>query len=193
MIEHDGKKQIISAASDWCASYDPKTGKELWRVKYPKAGWSLITRPVYSHGLVFISSGYVNQHLLAIKPEGTGEIAWSTNKFAPNTPTPLIVGDELYMVSDGGIMSCLDAKTGTSHWTGRVKGGAFSSSPILANGKIYLTSETGVGSVINPNKKELEVVGESEMKEKTFATILPANGALYLRTETALFKFEEKK
>ena len=193
LIEHEGKKQIVSAASNWCAAYDPKTGKELWRVKYPKAGWSLITRPVYSHGLVFISSGYVNQHLLAIKPEGTGEIAWSTNKFAPNTPTPLIVGDELYMVSDGGIMSCLDAKTGTSHWTGRLKGGAFSSSPILANGKIYVTSETGVGSVIKPNKKELEVVGESEMKEKTFATILPANGALYLRTETALFKFEEKK
>ncbi len=197
LIEHAGKKQIISAASDWCAAYDPKTGAEIWRVKYPKPGWSLITRPVYSHGLVFISSGYINQHLLSIKPEGTGDItaniAWMTNKFAPNTPTPLIVGDELYTISDQATMSCLDAKTGKLHWSSRIKGNAYSSSPILANGKIYATSETGVGLVINPGTKELDVVAESDMKEKTFATILPADGALYLRTETTLFKFKAKK
>jgi len=199
LIEHDGQKQIVSAASDWCAAYEPKTGKEIWRVKYPKPGWSLITRPVYSHGLVFISTGYINQHLIAIKPDGTGDIteshiAWQTNKFAPNTPTPLIVGDELYMISDQGMMSCLDAKTGTVHWATRIKGGAFSSSPILANKKIYITSETGFGQVIVPNKKELEVVAgsESEMKEKTFATIVPSAGALYLRTETTLYKFTSK-
>ena len=197
LIEHGGKKMIVSAASDWCAGYDPKTGKEIWRVKYPKSGWSLITRPVYAHGLVFISSGYVNQHLLAIKPEGTGDITdkivWSTSKFATNTPTPLIIGDELYMLADQGMLSCLDAKTGALHWASRIKGGAYSSSPILVNGKIYITSETGVGLVIQPNKKELEVLAENDMKEKTFATFLPDKGALYLRTESTLFKFEEKK
>ena len=197
LIEHEGKKQIISAASNWCAAYDPESGKEIWRVKYPQPGWSLITRPVYSHGLVFISTGYTNQHLLAIKPEGTGDItkniAWMTNKHAPNAPTPLIVGDELYLVSDKGRMSCLDAKTGTLHWDSELKGGAFSSSPILANGTIYITSETGFGQVIRPSKKDLDVIAESDMKEKTFATIVPANGALYLRTESALYKFAEKK
>ena len=197
LIEHEGKKQIISAASNWCAAYDPESGKEIWRVKYPQPGWSLITRPVYSHGLVFISTGYTNQHLLAIKPEGTGDItkniAWMTNKHAPNAPTPLIVGDELYLVSDKGRMSCLDAKTGTLHWDSQLKGGAFSSSPILANGTIYITSETGFGQVIRPSKKDLDVIAESDMKEKTFATIVPANGSLYLRTESALYKFAEKK
>jgi outer membrane protein assembly factor BamB len=197
LIEHKGVKMIVSPASDYCAAYDPKTGKEIWRVKYPKPGWSLICRPVYSNGLVFVATGYVNQHMIAIDPSGTGDltdkVAWKTSKFAPNTPTPLAVGDELYMLSDQGTLSCLDAKTGTVHWSERIKGGAFSSSPILADGLIYITSESGVGQVVKANKAKLEVVSESDMKEKTFASFVPSGGALYLRTETALFKFESKK
>jgi len=198
LIEHNGKQMIISPASDICAAYDPKTGEEIWRVKYPVAGWSLICRPVYGHGLLFFSTGYVTQHLMAVKPEGTGDItaknvAWVSKKFAPNTPSPLLVGDELYTISDGGTMSCYDAKTGKVHWAERVKGGAFSSSPILADGKIFVTSETGHGSVIEPNTKELKVLSESDLNEKTFATILPAGGSLFIRTETQLYRFDEKK
>ena len=197
LIEHKGVKMIVSPASDFCAAYDPKTGKEIWRVKYPRPGWSLICRPIYSSGLVFVATGYVNQHLIAIDPSGTGDltekVVWKTSKFAPNTPTPLTVGDELYMLSDQGALSCLDAKTGTVHWSERIKGGAFSSSPIFADGHIYITSETGYGQVVKANKAKLEVVSESDMKEKTYATMAPVDGALYLRTETALFKFEAKK
>ncbi len=198
LIEHNGTRQVISAASDFVASYDPKSGKELWRVDYPKPGWSVITRPVYGHGLVFISSGYVNQHLLAIDPSGQGNttktnIKWMYKKHAPNTPTPLLVGEELYSVSDSGTLVCFDAKTGKVYWEERVKGGAYSSSPTLMNGLIYMTSENGTGLVIEPSKEELKVLHESSMKEKTFATFLPHDGALYLRTESALFKFEDKK
>ncbi len=197
LVEHDGKKLIVSAASDFVAGYDPKTGKEIWRAKYPGPGYSVIGRPLYSHGLVIFTTGYDSPRMLAVKPSGTGDItaniAWSTTKGAPNTPTPVVAGDELYLVSDSGMMSCLDAQTGQLHWSSRLKGGAFSASPILVNGKIYVVSETGFGMVINPNKKELEVLGESDMKEKTFATPTPAAGALYLRTESALYKFAEKK
>lgn len=196
LIEHDGRKQIISAASDFVAGYDPG-GMELWRASYPKPGWSLITRPVYGHGLVFISTGYVNQHLIALKPEGTGDITkkivWQMAKNAPNTPTPLLVGGELYVLSDNGILSCVDAKTGKVHWFERLKGKGFSSSPILANGKVYATSEDGIGTVCEANKVEYKEIATSDMKEKTFATFLPDAGALYLRTETKLFKFAEKK
>ncbi len=197
LIEHDGKKQIVSAASDFVAGYDPKTGKELWRATYPKPGWSLITRPVYGHGLVFLSTGYTNQHLIAVKPEGTGDITknvvWSMAKNAPNTPTPLLVGDELYVIADNGFASCVDAKTGKLHWNQRLKGRGFSSSPILAGGKVYVTSEDGVGTVFEATKTEYKEVSTNAMKEKTFATPLPAAGALYLRTESALFQFTEKK
>ena len=197
LIDHAGKKQIVSAASDFVAGYDPKTGKELWRATYPKPGWSLITRPVYGHGLVFISTGYTSQHLIALKPEGTGDItqnvAWKTAKNAPNTPTPLLVGDELYVVADNGFASCLDAKTGTVRWSQRLKGRAFSSSPILVNGTVFVTSEDGVGTVFEATPTGYKEVATNDMKEKTFATPLPAAGKLYLRTETTLFQFTEKK
>lgn len=197
LIEHEKTRMIVSAASDFVAGYDPTSGKELWRASYPKPGWSLITRPVYGHGLVFISTGYVNQHLIAVKPEGTGDltknVVWKMAKNAPNTPTPLLVGDELYVLSDQGMLSCVDAKTGKVHWDQRLKGKGFSASPILANGNVYVTSEDGVGTVFAASKAEYKEVGASDMKEKTFATPLPAAGALYLRTETKLFKFVEKK
>jgi outer membrane protein assembly factor BamB len=198
LIEHDGKQLIISPASDICAAYDPKTGAEVWRLKYPISGWSLICRPVYAHGLIYFSTGYMTQQMLAVKPDGTGDItakniAWTGKKFAPNTPTPLIVGDELYTISDSGTMSCYDAKTGEVHWAERIKGGAFSSSPILADGKIFITSETGHGLVIEPSTKELKVLAESDLEEKTFATIVPANGSLFIRTESQLYRFDEKK
>ena len=198
LIEHDGKRQIISPASDFVAGYDPANGKELWRANYPKPGWSVICRPVYSHGLVVISSGYINQHLVAIDPSGSGDVTgshikWTYRKHAPNTPTPLIVGDELYSVSDSGVMVCLDVKTGKVYWEERLKGDGHSSSPILVNKNIYVTSENGTGLVIEPSKTELKILHENTMKEKTFATIVPADGALYLRTESAIFKFAEKK
>lgn len=198
LIEHNGKKLIVSPASDFVAAYDPKDGKEVWRANYPKAGWSLICRPVYAGGLVVISTGYMTQHLIAVDPGGSGDVTdshvkWTYKKHAPNTPTPLAVGDELYSVSDAGVMSCLDAKTGKVHWEEKLKGRGFSSSPVLINGKIYVTSEDGVGSVVTPNKKELDVEDGGEMREKTFATFVPADGALYLRTETKLYKFTVKK
>jgi outer membrane protein assembly factor BamB len=199
LIEHKGKRLIISPASDFVAAYDPKTGAEVWRVNYPKPGWSCVCRPVYGHGLVFVATGFTDQHLLAIDPDGAGDIT-STNvkwqypkKFAPNTPTPLLLGDELYSISDSGTMICLDAKTGKVNWEERLKGGGYSASPVLLNGKIYATSESGIGLVVEPNAKELKVLAENDLKEKTFATFVPSEGAIFVRTETKLYKFAEKK
>jgi len=197
LIEHKGKKLIVSPASDIVAAYDPETGKEVWRVRYPVPGWSVIPRPVYVDGLVVVCTGYVNQHVIAIDPEGTGDISktnikWMYKKFAPNTPTPLVVGHDLYTISDQGTMSCLEAKTGEVRWSERLRGRAYSASPILADGKIYVTSEDGIGLVIAADPQKLDVVAENAMKEKTFATFVPAAGALYLRTESTLYKFEQK-
>jgi len=197
VIDVDGKKQIISPASDFVAAYSPD-GKELWRANYPKPGWSVICQPVYANGVVVISSGYVNQHLVAIDPTGSGDVTathikWTYRKNAPNTPTPLVVGNELYSISDSGVMVCLEMKTGKVYWEERLKGGGYSSSPVLVNGKIHCTSENGTGTVIEPSKTELKIIQENSMKERTFATIVPDDGALYIRTESQLFKFREKK
>ena len=117
-------------------------------------------------------------------------IDWRVAKGAPLTPSPLLVGDELYAVSDHGIASCLDARTGKLHWLERV-GGNFSASPFYADGKIYLQSEEGVTTVIRASKK-FERLGQSDLKERTFASYAAADGAIYLRTEKQLYRIQTK-
>lgn len=197
VIELNKRKVVISPAADQVVAYAVADGKEVWRVNYPTVGYSCICRPVLAGGLLVISTGYDVPQLLAIDPNGTGDVTkthikWTHPKHAPNTPTAVAVGDELYTVSDAGMMSCLDSKTGKAHWEEKLKGKGFSSSLVLVNGKIYVTSEDGKGSVVTPSTQALEVEDAGDLKEKTFATPLPADGALYLRTETKLYKFAAK-
>jgi outer membrane protein assembly factor BamB len=179
-------KQVVSEGSDLIAGYDPATGKELWRFAF--TGYSVIPKPVVGHGLLFFSTGYDRPALRAIKVgTGTPEEAWTLSKGAPHTPSPLLVGTEIYVVSDKGILTCVDAKTGEVVWEERVKGN-YSASPIYADGKIYLTSEEGKGTVVQAGRK-FDLVSESDLKEKTFASFAAVDGALYVRTESQLYKF----
>lgn len=196
IIDVGGKKQLVSPGSDNVAAYDPENGTELWRVKYPAAGWSLISRPVVAAGLVIIQTGYINQHILAIDPSGTGDVTathvkWKNKKQAPNTPTPLAVGDELYVLADSGFFTCFDAKTGEMHYSERLAGRGYSASPLLINGQIFVTSEEGVGQVLATGKAFKELA-RSDMKERTFATFVPNEGALFVRTESAVYRFGKK-
>lgn len=188
------QKQIVSPGPGAVCAYDPSTGKELWRVKYGQ-GYSVVPRPVFGHGLVFVSSGYDTPTLLAIRPDGTGDVtkthvAWQTNKHAPLTPSVLVVGDELYMVNDQGIGSCLDAKTGKVHWQERI-GDAQSASPLAADGKIYFLGEDGTGVVIKAST-EFKVIARNPVGERTLASYAAADGALFLRTDKHLFRIQEK-
>lgn len=191
VIAVDGKEQIVAPASGMAAGYDPADGKELWRVKY--AGFSLIQRPVFAHGLVYLQTGYVRGTLLAVKPDGKGDVtashvAWKATKGVPNTPSYQVAGDEIYMVSDGGVLTCMDAKTGKEHYTERLPG-QFSASPLFSDGKIYLTTETGTGLIVKAGTT-FEQLYKTEMGEKTFASFVPGDGAMYVRTETKLYKFK---
>lgn len=193
LIEHNGQRQIISPASDLVVACDPVDGKEIWRASYD--GYSVIPRPVFGHGMIFLSSGYNTPSVHAIRVDGEGDvtktnIAWSNNKGAPHTPSMLVVGTELYMISDNGIASCLDAKTGKSHWSERV-GGGFSASPFYADGKVYLQSEQGLTTVLRAGTT-FEQLARSDMKEKTFASYAVADGAIYLRSETKLYRIQSK-
>src|SRR5262249_10226845 len=139
VIEVKGQKQVISPGSEQVNALDPKTGKILWTVKTD--GYSVIPRPVYGHGLVFVGTGYDSPTLIAIRPDGSGDVtkthvAWRMKRGAPHTPSPLLVGDELYIVSDNGTATCLEAKTGEVVWSERLAG-PHSASPLFAGGKIY--------------------------------------------------------
>ena len=109
---------------------------------------------------------------------------------APHTPSPLLVGDELYVVSDGGIATCLDAKSGQVHWAERVPGN-YSASPIFADGKIWLQNETGIGTVLKPGKI-FEKLAENNLGEKTLASYAVTDGAFFIRTEKHLYRIGAK-
>lgn len=190
-IELDGTTQIISPTSGFVAGYDPKDGREIWRARYPE-GFSIITRPVFAHGLLFISSSYMKPVLYAVKPAGAkGDVTdthlvWKHEKGAPNTPSPLVVGDELYFVSDSGIASCLDARTGKLHWSERL-GGGFSASPILAEGRLYFQNEEGVGYVLKAGKT-FELLAKNDLAERTLASPAVTDDTLFLRSKSHLWR-----
>jgi outer membrane protein assembly factor BamB len=193
LIDANGRRQVISAGSNSVSAYDPRTGDEIWRVRYE--GYSVIPRPVYGHGLLFIVTGYDRSSLIAVRPDGKGDVtdthvAWRMTRNAPHTPSPLLVGDELYVVSDAGIATCLDAKTGRIHWTERL-GGAFSASPIDADGQVYFQNETGVGIVVKAGRK-YELLARNDLDERTLASCAAADGALFIRTEKHLFRIGKR-
>jgi outer membrane protein assembly factor BamB len=192
VISVGGKAQIVSPASDVVTAHDPATGKEIWRAHY--RGYSVIPRPVYGHGMVYLSTGYDTPELLAIRADGKGDVTkthveWRLRKGAPNTPSPLLVGDELYLVSDHGVASCVGAKTGKVHWSQRLGGRGYSASPIHAAGHVYFLSEDGVGTVVKAGKK-YELVARNDLKERTLASYAVAGDSLFLRTETRLYRIK---
>ncbi len=188
----NGKEQIVSPASDWIYGYDEQ-GRELWRVKYGLLGFSLTPRPVVGHGMIFMSTGFMKAQILALKYQGLDkpEIAWRYEKGAPTMPSPLLVGDELYFLTDaGGLLTCVDAKTGKEHYRERL-GGNYSSSPTFADGKIYIHNREGLTTVLKPGTK-FEVLEKNQLPGKIFASLAVADRALFLRTDTALYRLEEK-
>lgn len=143
-VKLDGTAQIVSPGSGIVAAYDLKDGRELWRVGYGE-GYSVVPRPVYAHDLLFVSSSFDKPVLKANRPAGAKgdatatNVAWEWGKGVPHTASMVVVGDELYFVSDAGIASCADARTGDIHWSERL-GGNFSASP--SSPKAASTSKT---------------------------------------------------
>lgn len=193
-IQVQGKDQLVSPGAHRAVAYEPLTGKEIWSVRYGE-GFSNVPRPVYGHGLVFICSGFDQAVLLAVRPDGQGDVteshvAWSLKRAVPLTPSPLLVGDELYLVSDIGIATCLDAKTGKAHWQQRL-GGNHSASPILADGRIYFLSEEGESVVIEPGK-EFKKLATNHLDGQTLASMAVSGKAIYVRSASHLYRLQQQ-
>jgi outer membrane protein assembly factor BamB len=186
--------QIVSVGAYRAAAYAPATGKELWRVSYGD-GFSNVPRPVYGHGLVYIATGFQQPTVMAVRPDGSGDVtrthvAWTLKRGAPFTPSPLIVGDELYIVNDLGILSCLDARSGTILWQQRL-GGNYSASPVFADGRIYFQSEEGFTTVIAPGK-EFRRLALNRLEGTTLASMAVSNGAIFIRSDSHLYRIENR-
>jgi outer membrane protein assembly factor BamB len=190
VFQVDGRWQVMAPGPNHFAAYDLADGKELWRIRAD--GWSVVPQPLIYRDLVIYNHDYDNPELIAARLGGSGDVTdshvvWRLKRGAPSTPTPLLIGDELYFVSDTGIASCVDAGTGEKHWMERI-GGNFSSSPIFVDGKILLLDEDGVATWIRPGKA-FETLGKNELPGRTLATPAFLAGAMFLRTDQHLYRF----
>ncbi|MCI0333278.1 MAG: PQQ-like beta-propeller repeat protein [Planctomycetes bacterium] len=191
VIEVDGAKQIISPGSGFVGAYDPADGREIWRVGYGE-GYSVVPRPVFAHGLLIVVSGFDKPTLLAIDPQAASgdvtesHVKWRHEKGAPLTSSVLVVGDELYFVSDAGVASCLDARTGKVHWTKRL-GGNFSASPVSAAGRVYFQSEEGITQVVATGAS-FQLLATNDIEERTLASAAVSENTFFLRSEFHLWR-----
>ncbi|WP_009964084.1 PQQ-binding-like beta-propeller repeat protein [Verrucomicrobium spinosum] len=188
VIEVKGEKQLVSPGSNVVSALNPKDGSEIWKVSYE--GYSVVPRPIYAQGLVFLSTGYDRPTGLAIRPDGKGDVTgthvvWRMEKGAPLTPSMLAVGEDLFSVADNGIVSCFEAKTGKLFWQERVAR-ATSASPLYADGKIYIQDELGNGYVIKASR-QLELLSTNALGQKSLASYAVNGRQLLIRTQNTLF------
>ena len=189
------RDQLISVGAYRAAAYEPLTGREIWRVSYGD-GFSNVPRPVYGQGLVYIATGFQTPSLIAVRPDGRGDVtrshlAWTITRGAPYTPSPLLVGNDLYYVSDTGVLSLADASSGQILWQQRL-GGNYSASPVFADDRIYFQSEEGVTTVIAPGR-EFRKLAVSRLDGATLASMAVSSGSFFIRSHTHLYRIAERK
>jgi outer membrane protein assembly factor BamB len=190
VIEVDGKEQVVIPGSQWCVAYEPATGKEIWRTNHDH-GFSVVPRPVFDGKLLFYCTGFMNDRLVAVKPDGKGDvtdthIAWEKSKQVPMMPSLLAVNNRVYMISDEGIASCFDAETGEQIWRERISG-RFCASPLYAEGRIYIPSSEGLTTVYAASD-EFEKLAENQLEGQLMASPVPVDGTLLLRSDTHLYR-----
>lgn len=192
IVKADGRDTLFSPAADWLYGYDPATGHEHWKIAYGMLGFSVVPRPVTGHGMLFMSTSFMRPQLLAVRYEKTAQphIVWKYNRGVSNQPSPILVGDELYFISDsGGLVTCLNAHTGDVHWRERI-GGNYSASPLHATGKIYFHSREGETTVLKTGKI-FKVLAKNKLAGQHMASAAVDGNALILRTDKALYRIEE--
>lgn len=185
-----GKPQVILTGMNETTSYDPETGKRLWSVRGPAEVTGCT--PAWSESLVFASGGFPEKQLLAIRPNGQGDvteshIAWRTGKGITYVPSPLYHAGNLYVVADGGVISCFEAATGKQIWQDRLQG-AFTASLVLAGDLLYATNEAGKTFILKTGPK-FEVVATNDLGEGALATPTICGGQIFLRTDRHLWCF----
>ena len=186
-----GREVVISPAADWLYAYEPETGRELWKLSYGAQGFSIVPRPVVGHGMAFIGTSFMKPEILAVTLDDKPKIAWRFSKQAPTMPSPLLVGDELYLIAEKGVATCLDAKTGQTHWAERL-GGNFCSSPLFADGRILIGNREGQTYVIAPGKM-YKLLATNQLDGQIMATPAAVDTDLFVRTEKALYRIATKK
>jgi outer membrane protein assembly factor BamB len=187
--EMAGRVQLIQCGDRCVTSFAPDSGQPLWRVDGPSE--EFVATPAYSEkaGLVFVSSSWPQRHLLAIRPDGNGNVTrthvvWRDNRGAPYIPSLLVVGDFLLSVNSTGVAFCYDAATGKVHWEESL--GRHHASPVLLGGLVFFINDTGQVNVIKPGPT-FERIARYALGESCYASPAISNGQVFLRGFKHLF------
>ena len=191
LIRTPRRAELVTSGAESVISYDPATGKELWRCKGVEG--HAIPSPLTGHDMVFVSAGYPSKRALAIRLGGTGDltgtssIAWSYDKGTAYVPSPILYEDYLYLMTDKGILTCMDARTGDVKYNGRVPVPAtFTASPVAFDGKIFLSSEDGDTFVVKAGPVH-EILGTNSIGEPIYASPAISRGRIFIRGAQNLY------
>ncbi len=181
--EMAGRMQLVQCGDRCVASFDPQTGKQLWIVDGPSQ--EFVATPVYSEktGLVYISSSWPKRFLLAIRPDGAGNvtnshIVWRDNRGAPYVPSLIVAGDYLLSVNRGGMAFCYEAATGKVLWQEKL--GRHHASPVLVGGRVFFINDDGQVNVIEPGPR-FQRIAQFELGEQCYASPAISDGQVFLR------------
>jgi hypothetical protein len=194
IVDAAGKKQMVLSGSKCVASYDANTGKQIWIIQGPTE--QFVASMVYTNDVFFITGGYPQHHVLGIKPDGQGDVTdthilWRTNQATSYVPSPIAYQGLFFLVSDEGIASCFEPKTGERYWKDRL-GRHFSASLTAANGYVYFLDDDGRMTVVKANKM-FQVVARNDLKEECYASPALSGGQIFIRTTKALYCIGAKK
>ncbi|MCA9076632.1 MAG: PQQ-binding-like beta-propeller repeat protein [Planctomycetaceae bacterium] len=192
VIDVNGQTQLFSPSAKGAFAYDAHTGEEIWRIRFDQH--SIACRPLYEQGTLFLTTGFGRAEMLAVDPTGQGDVTdthilWRKTKGMPSKPSPLYIDGLLYLIHDQGVAMCLDTETGDEVWKHRL-GGNYSASPVYADGRIYVFSEEGDATVLATGR-EAEVLAQNKLDAGCLASPAIANGALFVRTRTHLYRIGE--
>lgn len=191
IVSANGKTQMLSIGSKAAYSYDPLTGREIWKINH--AGFSGATRPLYDRSVAYFSSGHGKGEMIAVKTDGQGDVTgthvlWRNNRGFPRMPSPVLVNDLLFMVNDNGIASCLELATGKELWQERI-GGEYAASALCADGRVYCFSQQGKATVLKA-ARTFEKLATNELADGFMASPAVDGNALILRTKSHLYRLE---
>jgi outer membrane protein assembly factor BamB len=186
----EGRDQLMLSGSLCVAGYDPHSGVRQWILDGPTE--QFVASPVFNGKLLFITGGFPEFHILAIRPNGHDNVtkthvAWHTTKACAYVPSPILAGSGKYflVVSDGGIASCFEAASGKRHWMERI-GTHYSASAVAAGGLVYFLSDAGVTTVVRPGPK-FEVTAQNRLGEECRASPALSHGCLFFRAQQHLY------
>lgn len=192
VIDVAGQPQLVYPSAGATIAYEPASGQELWRVNH--GGMNACNPPLFGHGLLFLNTAAGGFKLFAMRPAGRGDltktnVVWKTAQGVPTRSSPVLVDDLLFMTSDAGVATCLEAKTAQLVWQKRL-GGKFSASPIHSDGRIYFSNHEGKTFVVAA-AREFELLATNELDTGCMASAAVYDDAIYLRTKTHLYRLEE--